>query len=348
MDIDERIELVNRFPTVETITEEELRFLFETRKTLKHYIGFEISGKVHLGTGLMTAMKIRQLQKAGIKTTVFLADYHAWINNKLGGNIERIQKVAKEYFMPAMKTLGLENSDFVLASEVYDQEYWKTVIKVSKSATMNRMLRCITIMGRKEEELSDCSAIFYPAMQTADILHLDVDIMHGGMDQRKVHMLYRDIREKMGDRKRVAIHTKLLMSLQGPKRMGHEEDEEVEISNKMSKSNPMSCIFIHDPEEEIIKKIKNAYCPVGDPANPVVELAEVLINLDGKLNIERKPEYGGDLEFLDAAQLVREFTDKKLHPMDLKGAVARELAKVLEPSRKYFEDRQETIRMVEQ
>ncbi|MCX8166488.1 MAG: tyrosine--tRNA ligase [Candidatus Micrarchaeota archaeon] len=351
MDVQTKIDLVLRYPTVECITVDELKELFETRSTLKHYIGFEISGKVHLGTGLMTATKIKQLKKAGVKTTIFMADYHAWINNKFNGDLELIQEVAKKYFEPAMKSLNLEDTEFILASNLYkDTGYWKHVLDITKNTTMNRMLRCTTIMGRTVSDLSnDCSYILYPAMQCADIIQLDVDIMHGGMDQRKVHMLYKDLREKLGERERVALHTKLLMGLQGPKRMGFEEDEtlDAQISSKMSKSNPMSCIFIHDSEEEIANKIKSAYCPIKDIKNPVVEISELILNEYGELRVERPMKYGGDMTYTVFSELTNDYANGKLHPTDLKNAVTKYLIKLLEPARKFFQNKQDIINFVE-
>ena len=108
MDIETKIELVKKKPTIEVIGEHQLREVFENYSHPKHYIGFEISGMVHLGTGLMTALKINDFLQAGVKPMIFLADYHAWINNKLGGDLERIQKIAKGYFKHAFISLGLE------------------------------------------------------------------------------------------------------------------------------------------------------------------------------------------------------------------------------------------------
>ncbi|MEK6882241.1 MAG: tyrosine--tRNA ligase, partial [Nanoarchaeota archaeon] len=72
----------------ETLTEEELKALLESGTPLKHYIGFEISGKVHLGTGLATLLKVKDLHDAGAETVIWLADWHGWINNKLDGTLE--------------------------------------------------------------------------------------------------------------------------------------------------------------------------------------------------------------------------------------------------------------------
>lgn len=44
MDVETKIALVKRNPICEVVTEQELRELFETNNSPKHYIGFEISG----------------------------------------------------------------------------------------------------------------------------------------------------------------------------------------------------------------------------------------------------------------------------------------------------------------
>ena len=47
-------------------------------------------------------------------------------------------------------------------------------------------------------------------MQAVDIHSLEVDIAHAGMDQRKIHMLVREIFPKMKWKVPVAVHHKLL------------------------------------------------------------------------------------------------------------------------------------------
>ncbi len=352
MDVERKVEIVARRPAEEILTREDLKQMFENEAHPRHYIGFEISGKVHLGTGLSTALKIRDFAEAGMKPTIFLADYHAWINGKMGGDLEKIQRVAKGYFKGAFLSLGLEEGkvDYVLASEVYDNDYWKSVLEISKSTTLARMLRCTTIMGRKEGDTTDSASVLYPAMQVADIFKLDVSLAHSGMDQRKVHVLAREVAEKLKRKKPVALHVKLLMGLQGPKRMGMDSDEKTDlaISSKMSKSDPDSCVYIHDSEQDIARKLKKAYCPEKQVnENPVIDMCEILLMREdtSTLKIERPAKFGGDLE-LNLGELKTHFSEGKLHPMDLKNAVGKELAQVLEPSRKYFEKHSELLGQV--
>jgi tyrosyl-tRNA synthetase len=349
MDLERKVDIAARRPTEEVLTRDDLRHLFETQEHPRHYIGFEISGKVHLGTGLSTALKVKDFLEAGMKPTIFLADYHAWINGKMGGDLDKIQKVAKGYFKGAFLSLGLDEGkvDYVLASEIYDNDYWKTVLEVSKSTTLARMLRCTTIMGRKEGDATDSASVLYPAMQVADIFKLKIDLAHAGMDQRKVHVLTREVAEKLKRKKPVALHVKLLMGLQGPKRMGMDADEKMDttISSKMSKSDPDSCIYVHDSAEDIARKLKKAYCPEKQATeNPVMDMCELLLLRDDEttLKIERPEKFGGNLE-LTFPELRAAYSEGKLHPVDLKNATAKELTLLLEPSRKYFEQHKELL-----
>src|SRR3989344_7654953 len=162
MILKEKINLISRFAE-EIITPEDLEFLLKSEKPLKHYIGFEISGKIHLGTGLVCMQKVKDFADAGVKVNIFLADYHTWINDKLGGDLENIKKIAVGYFKEglsvAYKCLGgnPENLNFILASDFYhnNDKYWPTVLEVSKNTSLSRMKRSITILGRKEGEEVD-------------------------------------------------------------------------------------------------------------------------------------------------------------------------------------------------
>lgn len=93
MNVNERKELIRR-NTEEVLTEEELEDFLKNNERLKHYIGFEISGKIHIGTGLMCMLKVKDFLEAGVDCSIFLADWHSWINDKIGGNRETIKRVA--------------------------------------------------------------------------------------------------------------------------------------------------------------------------------------------------------------------------------------------------------------
>ncbi len=339
MDLEEKIRLFYRRPTEEIVSRERLIELLEEGRELKHYIGFEVSGFAHLGTGLVTAIKIKDLIKAGVKPTIFLADYHSWINKKLGGDLKLIQRVSLTYFKSVFLSLGLEEEkvEYVLGSSIYDEEYWKLVLEIGNKMTLARVKRALTILGREESESNPVSFLIYPLMQAADIFKLNVDIAHAGMDQRKAHMLAIDAAEKLSLKKPLALHTHLLPALNSKGRMGP--------FSKMSKSIPNSAIFVHDSEEEIRKKISEAFCPAKEvEGNPVFEIMKYVIYLDDEeeVTLERDKKFGGTLtaSFSEIEKLYRE---GKIHPLDIKKHVAEKLCELLEPTRKYFEKHQELL-----
>lgn len=344
MDVEERLDLICRKPTEEVVTREELRTLLETTEHPVAYQGFEPSGLAHLGTGVVTALKTKDLMDAGCHFKLFLAEWHAWINNKMGGDLDAIREVG-EYFKRVWLSLGVpETVEFVWNSEfVNDAVYWGRVIKVLKESTVARITRCLTIMGRKEAELQEAAQYIYPAMQVSDIYQMELDIACSGLDQRKAHMLARDIGPKLGLKKPVAVHYHLLAGLQGPVKMGgFDEDTDIdqEISSKMAKSRPETCIYAHDSEEEITKKVTKAYCPAGHvEGNPIMEIVDQLLfrGQEKEFTIERPAKFGGDTTYWRYEDLKKDFIEKKLHPQDLKNAVAQGLNTLIAPCRHYFE-----------
>ena len=74
----------------EVLTRDELKQLLETNNHPVAYDGFEPSGIAHLPFGILRAANIKSLLKAGVKFKLYLADYFAFINNKMGGDREKI------------------------------------------------------------------------------------------------------------------------------------------------------------------------------------------------------------------------------------------------------------------
>lgn len=370
MDVNEKITLINRWPTEEVITQSDLKKLLDSGEELNHYIGFEISGKIHLGTGVGCMQKLVDLQKMGVKCSVFLADYHAWINNKLGGNWDNIQKAVsyyKEGFIACIKALGGDASKvkFVKGSDLYhnNDDYWKTVIDVSKSMTIARAMRSITILGRKSKDLTSFAQLVYPPMQVADIFIQGINLAHAGMDQRKAHVVAREVapkltikplRNKNGELiKPVALHHHLWLGLAKPDAWpipNGVNKQDLWASMKMSKSKPKSAIFITDSPEEIKSKIKDAFCPEKEVEfNPIIDWCRNIVFFNNNsLKISRPEKFGGDIEFKDYESLCKVYSEGKLHPMDLKNGVAEFLVKFLEPVREHFSDKKNLLKMMDE
>ena len=318
----------------EIVTIEELKSVLNKEKP-KGYIGFEPSGTVHLGWKICTE-KIKDFLDCGFDFTVLLADWHAYINDKLDGDIEKI-KLCGKYLEDCFAALGVdrEKVKFVYASDyVGDPKYWELVLRTSKATSIARVKRAMDIMGREEKEADkDLSKLFYPTMQVSDIFYLNLDVAYGGMDQRHAHMLARDVSKKLGKKPPVAIHTPLLTGLQAGGRMNPAEV-------KMSKSKPDSMISIHDEPDIVKRKINKAFCPEKQVENnPILEICKFVIfpSLSGENFLIKRPEkFGGNLEFGSYYDLENSYR-ADLHPLDLKNATTDYINKILEPVHNFFE-----------
>ncbi|HME53376.1 MAG TPA: tyrosine--tRNA ligase [Candidatus Lokiarchaeia archaeon] len=359
LSVEERLDLIKR-NTEEILGEDDLIKLLENDEPLKHYIGFEISGRIHIGTGLMCMSKVRDFMNAGVQCSIFLADWHSWINDKLGGDLDVI-KEASNYFKEGLKaSLRAVGGDpdkvnFVLGTDLYHNadDYWACVIDISKHTTLNRVLRSTTIMGRKEGENIDFAKLIYPPMQVADIFYQGVNLAHAGLDQRKAHVIARDcamqlkvkplLNSKGEQIKPVAVHHHLLLGLQKPPKIPETKEEMQELLStmKMSKSIPDSAIFVTDEPEVIKKKLQKAFCPERNvDFNPVLDWTKSLIFRDEQsvLEITRPEKYGGDKAYESYNALVDDFIAGALHPADLKSAVVTAITTMLEPIREHFNE----------
>jgi tyrosyl-tRNA synthetase len=241
----------------------------------------------------------------------------------------------------------------VLASDLYasDHDYWATVIEVSKNTTLARMQRSISILGRQERESIDFAKLIYPAMQAADIFTLGVHIAHAGMDQRKAHVIARDVATQMhihairgvngAPMKPVALHHPLLLGLRRPPvwPVPPESARDVFSEMKMSKSDPGSAVFVHDSPDEIMGKVRKAFCPPGEVAfNPILDWIEKLVFdiAGGPFVVERSEANGGRVTFDTKGEVIAAYLAGSLHPMDAKAGLAARLIDLLEPARIHF------------
>jgi tyrosyl-tRNA synthetase len=279
----------------------------------------------------------------------------------LDGSKTTAANIGTGYFAEAIRAsfmaVGGDPSklDIRLASSYYAKnpmQYWETVMTVLKHTSKARLERSISIMGREKSGEVDAAKLMYPAMQVADIFYQEIDIAHAGMDQRKAHVVMRDVADKVqpDKLKPIVLHHSLLMGLDAaienkvvdellasPGRV--KEKGFLEEVRKMSKSKPDSAIFVHDSEVEISRKIKKAFCPEkGAEGNPVLNWTRHVLfwNRTTPFRIERKEEHGGAVEFTSYQDLESAYAAGDVHPMDLKNAVAGELIELLAPVREHF------------
>lgn len=303
--------------TEEIVTESELKELLDSNENPNAYVGYEPSGKIHLGH-VLTVNKLLDLQSAGFEITVLLADLHAYLNEK--GTMEEVKELA-EYNKRCFIALGLseKNTKFVFGSEYQlNEEYMLKVIKLSRYTTLKRARRSMDEVSRSAENPM-VSQMIYPLMQAMDIATLNIDLAVGGIDQRKIHMLAREGLPKLGYRAPICLHTPILIGLDG---------------KKMSSSKG-NYISVDDSAKEIEKKLKKAYCPEKIiENNPVIDILKYHISPRFKeIVIERPEKFGGDLHYDNYEKIIEDFKTGNLHPLDLKKGVAKYLNNMLEPVR---------------
>jgi tyrosyl-tRNA synthetase len=350
MDIEKRLDLITEVGE-EIVDKDELKKLLSEKKTYIAYDGFEPSGKIHIAQAILRSINVNKMTKSGARFKMYVADWHAWANNKMGGDLEKIQIVGK-YFIEVWKASGmdLDHVEFIWASDLAkDDNYWKLVMQIARNSTVKRIIRCGQIMGRNENDVMQASQILYPCMQAADIFFLKADVCQLGMDQRKVNMLARELGPTLGLWKPVIVSHHMLMGLLPPP-SGEVDAVEKAIAMKMSKSKPDSAIFMTDTKEEIDRKMSKAYCPEKQTKeNPIIEYFKYIIfEKFDEVTIKRPEKFGGDLTFKTMKELEHAYAEGKVHPLDLKKTCAHYVNELVEPVRKHFETNAHAKKLKEQ
>ena len=313
---------------------------------IRCYVGFEPSGKAHIGWKVIS-LQLKRMLEAKTNVLIFLADWHAWVNDKFGGNMEAIQVTAKYMEETFLALLGNPEVGegpgqvrFLWASKLMeDGDYWARVLRCSKGVTLARVRKTFTIMGRDESSSdNDLSRFYYPAMQAADIFELDIDVAIGGMDQRKAHMYMRDVAEKWKWKKATCLHTPIISSL---KSSGARMES---FDHKMSKSDPNSALLLHDPVERIKKKMRKAYLDPEDNNSPIYELIQDIILPEfGKVVVTPNPKFGDPSTWESLEDFKSAVKDGTLHPLDAKFGVADGIASGLAEVTNHFEQNPELL-----
>lgn len=299
------------------VQEDDLRALLSHKDNPVCYDGFEPSGRMHIAQGVLKSILVNKLTSAGCVFTFWVADWFAMLNNKLGGDLKKIQKVG-EYFIEVWKAVGMDmtNVEFLWASEEINKNsatYWPRVMDIARKFNLPRIQRCCTIMGRNSDEEQPAAQIMYPCMQCADIFHLKADICQLGMDQRKVNMLAREYCNEVKPKikhKPVILSHHMLMGLK-------------EGQDKMSKSDPDSAIFMEDSPSDVKRKINRAFCPPQVvEKNPCLDwMKHILFPKFESVTIQRKEEHGGNKTYTDYEEMEKDYVAGDLHPGDLKAAL---------------------------
>lgn len=324
MNTEERLNLIKR-NTAEIITEEELKKLLSSKKKPVIYWGTAPTGKPHVGY-FLPALKFSDLLKAGFKVKILLADLHAALDNTPWIILEKRYDYYSKIIPLMIKAIGVDTKDleFVKGSDYQlKAEYMYDVLQMSSSVSVHDAHKAASEVVKLGDN-PKLSGLIYPVMQAMDEQYLEADAQLGGTDQRKIMVLARENLPKLGYKARVDIILPLIPGL---------------IGKKMSASDEKSKIDLMDDEEIVIQKLKNAECVAGNPDNGIMAFLKYVIMVikndnKEKFTIERPAKFGGNISFKKYEEIEEAFIAKKIHPLDLKNAVAKEINKLLAPIRK--------------
>jgi tyrosyl-tRNA synthetase len=319
MSVEERFELVKR-NTQEIVTEEELRKLLREKKNPVVYWGTAPTGKPSVAY-FLPMLKLSDFSRAGFKVKVLLADLHGALDGTPWVDLDHRYDYYKEAITQLLKASGadLKKIEFVRGSEFQlKPEYSYDVLKM---ASMNSIGECKKAASEvvKMGENPALGGLIYPIMQALDEQYLGVDVQFGGVDQRKIFMFARENLPRVGYDARIEIMNPMIQGL---------------VGKKMSSSDPKSKIDLTDDEKTIIEKVNKSYFLEGDSDCGIMEFLNYVImtikqDNKEKLLVERPVKFGGNVEYSNYLEIEKDVVEKKLHPMDLKNAIANELIRLL-------------------
>jgi tyrosyl-tRNA synthetase len=158
------------------------------------YDGFEPSGRMHIAQaravvwslcpfpsqrclftclqGVMKALNVNKLTKCGVTFKFWVADWFALMNNKLGGDLGKIQTCGR-YMTEVWRAVGMDMTrvQFLSSSEEINAragEYWPLVLDIARRNNLQRIVRCSQIMGRADTD--DLAGACVPPLLTRSAL----------------------------------------------------------------------------------------------------------------------------------------------------------------------------------
>ncbi|CAO2654458.1 Nn.00g111910.m01.CDS01 [Neocucurbitaria sp. VM-36] len=298
---------------------------------LKVYWGTATTGRPHCGY-FVPILKLAQFLAAGCHVKILLADIHGFLDN-LKAPIELVKFRAEYYrftitaLLKAVK-VPIEKLEFVLGSSYeLNSDYTMDLLRLA-SITSERDAKKAGAEVVKQTENAPLSGLLYPLMQALDEQYLDVDVQFGGVDQRKIFALAKDVLPKIGYKERAHLMNPMVPGLQG---------------GKMSASDPDSKIDVLDDADVVKRKLKKAFAPPKVvEENGVLSFVEYVLLPAGHL-IHGEPKFivprrdAEPLVYTTIKQMQDDYINDILIPQDLKPAVTEALNKLLEPVQAEFQ-----------
>jgi tyrosyl-tRNA synthetase len=264
---------------------------------------------------------------------VLIADLHAHLDDEKSPFelLDARSRYYREAIRGMIAAAGADPGEitFVRGTDYeLDEEYALELYRMAAETTIARTQRAASEVVR-ESESPNLGGLLYPLMQSLDVKALEADIAYGGIDQRGIYMLSRELLPEYGWTAPVCLFAPLLSGLSG---------------GKMSASDETSKVNLTDSPDEVTEKIDGAYCPAGETEdNGVLEYLQhlvfpILSERGESFVVERPEQYGGDLVYDDYDALEADFVSGELHPADLKPAAGEYVSTVIDPIRDRLTD----------
>lgn len=244
-------------------------------------------------------LKIAEFLKAGCTVKLLLADVHGFLDNQKAPmelvnhrtDYYRfvITELLKSVNVPIDSLQFVKGSDFELTPK-----YSMDLLRASALFGIHDCQRAgAEVVKQVENPL--LSGLIYPLMQSLDEEYLGVDAQFGGVDQRKIFALAKEVLPRLGYKERCHMMNSLVPGLSG---------------GKMSSSDPDSKIDLLDSEDVVKRKLKKSFAePRKIEGNGLISFIEYVLLPAGAL------QYGEPrflVERREAEPLI--YTDiKKLH-----------------------------------
>jgi len=317
MEVKEKLELITR-NLQEVIGLEELKEKISKKKEISIYWGTMPTGSVSIAY-FFPMLKIADFLKAGCKVKMLIADLHAALDSVPWEMLDKRFEYYKESIQSILKTIGVDikKLEFVRGSSFQlDKNYFNDVLRLSTLTSVHDSTKAASeaVKSARGENVK-LSGLIYPLMQALDEEYLKVDAQFAGLDQRKIMVYARENLPKIGYNPRIELMTPMIRGL---------------VGEQMSSSVEASKIDLLDNEETVIRKVKGAEFIEGDVNNGVIALLKYFIFIlktdkKEKLKIERPSKFGGTVLYSEYEDLEKDVLAKKLHPLDIKNALAEEL-----------------------
>lgn len=299
------------------------------QRDLKIYWGTATTGKPHVAY-FLPMMKIGDFLKAGCEVTILFADLHAYLDNMKAP--WELLALRTQYYEQAIKAMlislnvPLDKLKFVKGSDYQlSKEYTLDMYKLSSLVTEHDAKKAgAEVVKQVESPL--LSGLIYPGLQLLDEEYLKCDAQFGGVDQRKIFTFAEKYLPQLGYAKRAHLMNRMIPGLTGAKMSSSEVDSKIDLL---------------DSPAAVKKKMKKAFCEPGKvEGNGVLAFVKNVLFHTLKSGegfpIKRNEANGGDIEYMNYADMEADFINLSLHPSDLKGGVEVKLNELLEPIREIF------------